>query len=119
MFDGKILFLPIQLNDVTEMHGVHTVGLNDVKITLKLTNELDQNDNVPTLMSVLQTQMTADANLAVCILQTSRKDRYDAVKMFCCIEHPVPSQLILSRTLMKKVMQVSVVTKLALQLNCK
>ena len=77
------------------------------------------NDNVPTLMSVLKTQMTADTNLVVCILPTSRKDRYDAVKMFCCIEHPVPSQLILSRTLMKKAMQVSVVTKLALQLNCK
>lgn len=26
---------------VTEMHSVHTVGLNDVKISLKLTNEID------------------------------------------------------------------------------
>jgi len=41
MFDDMILFLPIQLNDVTEMHSVNTVSLNDVKITLKLTNEID------------------------------------------------------------------------------
>lgn len=26
---------------VTEMHSVHNVGLNDVKMTLKLTNEID------------------------------------------------------------------------------
>lgn len=78
------------------------------------------NDNVPTLVSVLKAHITSDTRLVVCILPKNRKDRYDCVKTYCCIDRPVPSQLILSETLQKHpAMQVSVVKKLALQLNCK
>ena len=37
----------------------------------------------------------------------------------CCVVLSVPSQCILARTLSKKQMLMSVVTKVALQLNCK
>ena len=55
----------------------------------------------------------------VCILPTNRKDRYDAIKKCCCLEHPVPSQVILGRTLSKKQQLMSVCTKIAMQINCK
>jgi len=48
-----------------------------------------------------------------------KKYRYDAVKKFCSIAHPVPSQLIVGRTLVKKRMLMSVATTIAIQLNCK
>ncbi|XP_078682107.1 piwi-like protein 1 [Branchiostoma floridae x Branchiostoma belcheri] len=58
--------------------------------------------------------------MVVCILKgTGRKDTYDAIKKFCCVEHPVPSQVILSKTLNKKQMLMSVATKIGMQLNCK
>jgi len=43
----------------------------------------------------------------------------DSVKMFLlfCVE--VPSQVVLSRTLAKRQMLMSVATKIAIQLNCK
>lgn len=53
------------------------------------------------------------------ILPTNRKDRYDSIKKLCCVEHPVPSQCILARTLSKKQNLMSVTTKVAMQLNCK
>ena len=39
--------------------------------------------------------------------------------LFCLLYHSVPSQVIVSRTLMKKQMMMSVATKVAIQLNCK
>ena len=55
----------------------------------------------------------------IVVLPSNRKDRYDAIKKFCCVDHPVPSQCILQRTLSKKQTIMSVTTKVALQLNCK
>lgn len=77
------------------------------------------NDSINTLLSALKMNVRPDTELVVCLLSTSRKDCYDAIKVFCCIDNPVPSQVIVSRTLSKKQMQISVVTKIALQLNCK
>lgn len=85
----------------------------------------------------------------VVVLPTNRKDRYDSIKKLCCKEMPgngwqpepkitcsdrclfwsdiycsfflplVPSQCILARTLQKKQQLMSVVTKVAMQINCK
>ena len=55
----------------------------------------------------------------IVVLPSNRKDRYDAIKKFCCVDHPVPSQCILGRTLSKKQTIMSVTTKVAMQLNCK
>ena len=55
----------------------------------------------------------------IVILPSNRKDRYDSIKKFCCIDRPVPSQCILQRTLSKKQNLMSVTTKVAMQLNCK
>lgn len=62
---------------------------------------------------------TPDAQIAVCIVGNNKKDRYDAIKKICCLENPIPSQVIVSRTLSKQQMLMSVCTKVGIQLNCK
>jgi aubergine-like protein len=57
--------------------------------------------------------------LVIVILPQQKKDLYDAVKKLCCVDSPIPSQCIVSRTLSKRQMLMSVATKIALQINCK
>ncbi|XP_065830472.1 piwi-like protein 2 [Oscarella lobularis] len=55
----------------------------------------------------------------VIIVPTSRDDRYSAIKRLCCIEKPVPSQVLLTRTIAHPLKLKSVTQKIALQVNCK
>lgn len=57
--------------------------------------------------------------MVVCIVPNNRKDRYDTIKKICCVDNPCPSQVVVSRTLSKKQMLMSVCTKIGIQLNCK
>ncbi|XP_052219954.1 piwi-like protein 1 [Dreissena polymorpha] len=76
----------------------------------------DRNDSY---LSAIRQNLTPQTQMVMCIVPTNKKDRYDAIKKLCCVEHPVPSQVIVSRTLSKKQMMMSVATKVAIQLNCK
>ncbi|KAL4223114.1 Piwi-like protein 1 [Mactra antiquata] len=76
-------------------------------------------DKNESYLTALRQNMTGDTQLVMCIVPTNKKDRYDAIKKFTCVDHPVPSQVIVSRTLSKKQMMMSVATKVAIQLNCK
>ena len=55
------------------------------------------------------------------IFPSSRDDRYSSVKKLCCIEHPIPSQVINARTISQQQKLRSVTQKIhvALQINCK
>ena len=57
--------------------------------------------------------------MVVIIVSSKRKDRYDAIKRICCIEKPVPSQVITTQILEDDRKSKSVVTKVAIQMNCK
>ena len=81
---------------------------------------------IPDLMLALYARayMCVSCALTQClqvivVLPSNRKDRYDSIKKFCCIDRPVPSQCILQRTLSKKQNLMSVTTKVAMQLCCK
>lgn len=76
-------------------------------------------DSAKTYIAALKEQITPDTQIVVCIVPNNRKDRYDAIKKLCCVERPVPSQVVVSRTLSKKQMLMSVCTKIGIQLNCK
>ncbi|XP_060081293.1 piwi-like protein 1 [Ylistrum balloti] len=76
-------------------------------------------DRSSTFLDNLKRYVTKETQLVLCILPTNRKDRYDAIKKACCVDHPVPSQCVVARTLAKKQMLMSVATKIAIQLNCK
>lgn len=55
----------------------------------------------------------------VVILPSNRKDKYDSVKKYLCVDCPTPSQCVLARTLSRQQALMTVATKIALQMNCK
>ncbi|KXJ16819.1 Piwi-like protein 1 [Exaiptasia diaphana] len=78
------------------------------------------NDRTESYLNAIRSEVGRDMpQIVVAIVPTNRKDRYDAIKKVCCLEMPVPSQVIVSRTLSKKQMLMSVCTKIGIQLNCK
>ena len=70
-------------------------------------------------MKVKLTFFRSHAAIVVAVLPNNRKDRYDAIKKLCCVESPVPSQCVVSRTISKPQMLMSVATKIAVQMNAK
>eukprot|EP00118_Oscarella_pearsei_P005431 m.25027 g.25027 ORF g.25027 m.25027 type:complete len:833 (+) comp28715_c0_seq2:85-2583(+) len=62
---------------------------------------------------------THNFQCVVVIVPTSRDDRYAAIKKLCCIEKPIPSQVILTRTISHPTRIKAVTQKIALQINCK
>lgn len=55
----------------------------------------------------------------VVVLQSSRKDKYDNIKKYLCVDFPIPSQCVLARTLSRPQALLTVATKIALQIVCK
>lgn len=55
----------------------------------------------------------------VVVLPSNRKDKYDNVKKYLCVDSPVPSQCVVARTLSRPQALMTVATKLALQMACK
>ena len=99
------------------------------------------NDRPESYLQVLQEAVTATTDLVVCVLTNSRKDRYDALKKYLCLDNPVPSQVRLDhllflnsegscryvlplqmvqiKTLSRQNQLISVATKIGLQINAK
>ncbi|XP_077317934.1 piwi-like protein 1 isoform X1 [Lithobates pipiens] len=80
---------------------------------------VEVDDSTDAYVRALQQKVQTNTQMVVCLLSSNRKDRYDAVKKFLCIDRPVPSQCVLARTLSKPKTVFSVATKIALQMNCK
>ncbi|XP_066986204.1 piwi-like protein Siwi isoform X2 [Macrobrachium rosenbergii] len=57
--------------------------------------------------------------LFVCLLPNSRLDRYAAIKKHISVVMATPSQMVLAKSLQNKQRQLSVVNKIAIQINCK
>ncbi|NXE03198.1 PIWL2 protein, partial [Chaetorhynchus papuensis] len=58
--------------------------------------------------------------LLLCIIPGGRDDVYGAIKKLCCVQTPVPSQVINAQSLMGHPGKIrSVVQKVLLQINCK
>lgn len=51
------------------------------------------NDRPETYLSALPEKIQKTTDLALCILPNNRKDRYDALKKYMCLDNPVPSQV--------------------------
>ncbi|XP_055684143.1 protein argonaute-3 [Lutzomyia longipalpis] len=64
---------------------------------------------------------TPGLSIVVTIFPTQRGDLYAAVKKVCCYQNPVPSQVIMARTLgqSNESKVRSIVMKILLQMNCK
>merc|ERR1719300_173055 len=77
------------------------------------------NDRTETYLKTLRESIKPDVQVVTMIMPTPRDDRYAAVKKLCCVEMPVPSQVINYKTLANEKKASSVVQKVALQINCK
>lgn len=53
------------------------------------------------------------------LTSNKRSDAYSAIKKLCCLEKAIPSQVVVQKTLANEKRIVSVVQKIALQINCK
>lgn len=76
-------------------------------------------DRTDSYLKAIKNNLNQDTQMVICILPNNRKERYDSIKKLCCVDSPVPSQVILGKTLNKKQMLKSISTKIAMQLNCK
>ncbi|XP_059156586.1 piwi-like protein 1 [Physella acuta] len=76
----------------------------------------DRNDSY---LQAIRQNLNQRVQMVVCVVPNQKKDRYDAIKKCCCIDNPVPSQVVVTRTLQKKQGLMSVATKIAIQMNCK
>ena len=100
-----------------------------VEVTRKLGIRVSQphyvelhDDRSTTYKDAIASNINQRMQLVVCIFPTSRDDRYSALKKLCCVDMPIPSQVILSRTLPDDAQSGkfrSVTAKIALQINCK
>ncbi|KAG8012192.1 Piwi-like protein 1 [Nibea albiflora] len=78
---------------------------------------IEYEDHQESLLRALKQNVGPQTQILVVILPTDRKDKYDTVKRFLCVECPTPSQCVVSRTLRRALMSVG--TKIALQMACK
>lgn len=72
------------------------------------------------IFASLTIQINPDTtDMVLCVLPNNRKDRYDTIKKFVCVEKPVPSQMVIGKTISKPDLLTAVATKIAIQINCK
>ena len=77
------------------------------------------NDRPETYVTNIRNSVDPSVQLVCAVMPTPRDDRYAAVKKLCCVEKPVPSQVINFKTISNEKKVSSVVQKVALQINCK
>lgn len=51
------------------------------------------NDRPESYLYALKDSVPHNTDLVLCVLSNSRKDRYDALKKYLCLDNPVPSQV--------------------------
>ncbi|KAM4675853.1 piwi-like protein 2 [Discoglossus pictus] len=57
--------------------------------------------------------------LLMCLITGTRDDLYGAIKKLCCVQTPVPSQVVNVRTISNPAKLRSIAQKILLQINCK
>lgn len=78
-----------------------------------------QEDRTEYFISSVKQKVKSDTQMAVFILSSNRKDRYDAIKKQCCLDLAVPSQCLLVKNIKDAKKAMAVITKIAIQMNCK
>ncbi|XP_004430170.1 PREDICTED: piwi-like protein 3 [Ceratotherium simum simum] len=97
------------LRKVTPTMGI---AMRDAKM-------LEVNDTVKSYINVLEKHASSKTQMVLCVLSSDRKDMYDGIKKFLCVNYPIPSQCVVARTLDKPQTLMTIATKIAQQMNCK
>ncbi|NXP09001.1 PIWL2 protein, partial [Thinocorus orbignyianus] len=81
-----------------------------------------KDDRIETYAKTIRSILGSEdkVQLLLCIISSNREDLYRAIKKLCCVQSPVPSQVINAQSLMGQAGKMrSVVQKVLLQMNCK
>nr|XP_020755592.1 piwi-like protein 2 isoform X5 [Odocoileus virginianus texanus] len=80
-----------------------------------------KDDRIETYVRTIQSMLGVEVKIqmVVCIIMGTRDDLYGAIKKLCCVQTPVPSQVINVRTIGQPTRLRSVAQKILLQINCK
>ncbi|XP_024900176.1 piwi-like protein 2 isoform X2 [Pteropus alecto] len=80
-----------------------------------------KDDRIETYVRTIQSMLGVEGKIqmVVCIIMGTRDDLYGAIKKLCCVQAPVPSQVINVRTIGQPTRLRSVAQKILLQINCK
>lgn len=97
-------------HEVIRSMGIQANGPKEVQVT---------QDTPEQLVNSLKQNIDANTQMVVVVVTSKRKDRYDAIKRICCLEKPVPSQVCTSMIIEDEKKRRSVLTKIAIQMNCK
>ncbi|MBN3296088.1 PIWL1 protein, partial [Amia calva] len=100
------------------LQNLHRVS-QPLGIRMQRAAMIEVEDRQESLLRALQQNVGPNTQMVVCILPTNRKDKYDCVKKFLCVDCPTPSQCVVARTLSKPQALMTIATKIALQMNCK
>ncbi|XP_056448599.1 piwi-like protein 1 [Gadus chalcogrammus] len=80
---------------------------------------VEYEDYQESLLKALQHNVGPQTQMVVVVLPSNRKDKYDSVKKYLCVDCPTPSQCVVGRTLSRPAALMTVATKIALQMACK
>ncbi|KAM5200114.1 piwi-like protein 3 isoform 2-T2 [Hipposideros larvatus] len=103
------LSLMQSLRRVTPTMGI---AMRDAKM-------LEVSDTVKSYVTVLEKHDSSNIQMVVCVLSSDRKEMYDGIKKYLCVNCPIPSQCVVARTLDKPQTLMTIATKIAQQMNCK
>ncbi|KAM8866343.1 piwi-like protein 1 isoform 1-T2 [Synchiropus picturatus] len=90
-----------------------------IGIRLQRATMIEYDDHQEMLLRALQHNVSPQTQMVVVILSSIRKDKYDCVKKYLCLDCPTPSQCVVARTLSRPQALMTVATKIALQMACK
>ncbi|XP_004626299.1 piwi-like protein 4 [Octodon degus] len=80
---------------------------------------IEVQENTAAFLRAIQQHVDLDVQLVMCILPSNQKNYYDSIKKYLSSDCPVPSQCVLTRTLRKQGMLMSVASKVTMQMSCK
>lgn len=66
---------------------IFSSNLTILVIVFKFSVELSDDRN-ESFLGALRQNIGPDTQLVMCIVPTNKKDRYDAIKKFTCVDHP-------------------------------
>uniref|UniRef100_A0A8B9PFT5 Piwi-like protein 2 n=1 Tax=Apteryx owenii TaxID=8824 RepID=A0A8B9PFT5_APTOW len=81
-----------------------------------------KDDRIETYAKTIRCVLASEqkVQMVLCITTGNREDLYGAIKKLCCVQSPVPSQVINTQSLMGQASKMrSVAQKVLLQMNCK
>ncbi|XP_041792667.1 piwi-like protein 1 [Chelmon rostratus] len=88
-------------------------------IKLQRPGMVEYEDRQESLLRALQHNIDPHTQMVVVVLPSSRKDKYDSIKKYLCVDCPTPSQCVLAGTLGQTRPLMTIATKIALQMACK